>query len=190
MNKNNKREEILDAASRCIAQKGYASVSLRDIAAEAGVALSQLHYYFGNKETIFREIISNFTDEFSTGFDSYLRTEQLAENKIELLVKYLKKISAEEVGSCRILCDLFSLSLWSESFKKIFNDLFYKLTQIIEEHIINNNKLKENYIKYSKATLASVLVNTIFGIMMQSSVANACNNGLITSLGVMGEIFK
>ena len=37
-------QKILDAAYRCIAQKGYARASLRDIAEDAGVALSQLNY--------------------------------------------------------------------------------------------------------------------------------------------------
>lgn len=37
-------QAILEAAYRCIIRQGYAAVSLRQIAREAGVALSQLHY--------------------------------------------------------------------------------------------------------------------------------------------------
>jgi AcrR family transcriptional regulator len=31
-------------------QKGYSGVSTRDVAAEAGVPLSQIHYHFGSKQ--------------------------------------------------------------------------------------------------------------------------------------------
>ena len=45
-------ERIIAAAARCFAGRGYARTSLRDIAREAGVALSQLHYYFGSKREL------------------------------------------------------------------------------------------------------------------------------------------
>lgn len=50
-------QKILDTAFKCISERGYANVSLRDIANEAGVVLSQLHYYYKNKEGLFTEVI-------------------------------------------------------------------------------------------------------------------------------------
>ena len=190
MRKNNKREQILCAASRCIAKNGYANVSLRDIADEAGVVLSQLNYYFGNKEIIFCEIIKNFVESFTEGFKSYLNLGKMVENKIELLTSYLKKVAKEDQLSFRLLCDLVSMSLWSENFKKIFADLFTKFNNLIEEHLFSKKSLKDNYSKYTKATLANAVVNTMFGIMMQTSVSTADGNSNINSLGVLSEIFK
>jgi AcrR family transcriptional regulator len=40
---------ILDAARRCLLADGYARMSTRKVASEAGVPLSQLHYHFGSK---------------------------------------------------------------------------------------------------------------------------------------------
>jgi AcrR family transcriptional regulator len=50
------RERILDAASRLIASKGYAATTVRDIASAAGLNLAMIHYYFGNKEGLYRAI--------------------------------------------------------------------------------------------------------------------------------------
>lgn len=55
--KLNQSEKILLAAFKCISSKGYANVSLRDIADEAGVVLSQLNYYYKNKEGLFTEVV-------------------------------------------------------------------------------------------------------------------------------------
>jgi len=44
LKKANQSERILQTAFECISSKGYANVSMRDIADEAGVALSQLMY--------------------------------------------------------------------------------------------------------------------------------------------------
>ena len=41
---------LLDAAKTVLRQKGYSGFSTRDVAAQAGVPLSQIHYHFGSKQ--------------------------------------------------------------------------------------------------------------------------------------------
>ena len=41
---------LLEAAKKVLRQKGYAALSTRDVAAVAGVPLSQIHYHFGSKQ--------------------------------------------------------------------------------------------------------------------------------------------
>lgn len=43
------RPAVLVAARRCLLSEGYAGLSTRKVAAEAGVPLSQVHYHFGSK---------------------------------------------------------------------------------------------------------------------------------------------
>jgi AcrR family transcriptional regulator len=40
---------ILDAARRCLLAEGYAAMSTRKVASEAGVPVSQVNYHFGSK---------------------------------------------------------------------------------------------------------------------------------------------
>ncbi len=47
-----KAQAILDAACRCLGEKGYAATTISEIAAEAGVSRGLLHYYFKNKEEL------------------------------------------------------------------------------------------------------------------------------------------
>ncbi len=44
------RTSILDAARSVLRERGYASLSTREVAAVAGVSLSQIHYHFGSKQ--------------------------------------------------------------------------------------------------------------------------------------------
>jgi AcrR family transcriptional regulator len=41
---------LLEAAKKVLRQNGYAALSTRDVAAVAGVPLSQIHYHFGSKQ--------------------------------------------------------------------------------------------------------------------------------------------
>ena len=46
------RRRILEAARRCLVEEGYARLSTRQIAAEAGVNHALIHYYYGTKDEL------------------------------------------------------------------------------------------------------------------------------------------
>ena len=48
--------QILDAASRCFGKKGFAGTTVQEIAAEAGLTKSMIHYYFENKQALIQEL--------------------------------------------------------------------------------------------------------------------------------------
>ena len=50
--KEERREQILDAALRVFAEKGFAGASIRDIAKEVGVTEGLLYHYFESKEQL------------------------------------------------------------------------------------------------------------------------------------------
>lgn len=50
------RDQLLAAAERLFAEKGVASVSLREITSAAGANVAAVNYYFGSKENLVREV--------------------------------------------------------------------------------------------------------------------------------------
>jgi AcrR family transcriptional regulator len=55
------REALLDAAERLLVEVGYAAISARRLAKEAGVNLGLVHYHFGSMENVFVEALERFT---------------------------------------------------------------------------------------------------------------------------------
>lgn len=51
------RERVLDAAERCFGERGYDDVSIRQIAAEAGVTLGVIGFHGGSKIDLFRTVL-------------------------------------------------------------------------------------------------------------------------------------
>ena len=51
------REALLEAASRLFARHGSGEVSLRRLAAEAGVTPAMVHYYFGGKDGLYDALL-------------------------------------------------------------------------------------------------------------------------------------
>ena len=60
------RERILQAACEAFVHGWYDDVTLRDIAADAGVALQTLVNHFGNKEALFGAAAEQISDTIST----------------------------------------------------------------------------------------------------------------------------
>src|SRR5690606_37713787 len=51
-----RREEVLLAAARIFAAKGYAEASLREVAAATGIQPASLYYHFKSKEDLFATV--------------------------------------------------------------------------------------------------------------------------------------
>mgnify|MGYP001442329066 CR=1 FL=1 len=54
-----RRQDILESAEYLFAEHGYAAVSVRDIAARAGVPVALVGYYFGRKQELFVTIFAH-----------------------------------------------------------------------------------------------------------------------------------
>ena len=55
-------ERFLDAAERLLIAVGYADISTRRLAEEAGANHGLVHYYFGSMEQLFVRVLERFTD--------------------------------------------------------------------------------------------------------------------------------
>ena len=65
-----RHQEILEAASRVITEKGLAETRIQDIAAECGVSPGLILYYFESKDRLLSEALTFANDQF------YLRTSR------------------------------------------------------------------------------------------------------------------
>jgi AcrR family transcriptional regulator len=53
---------LLDAAERLLIESGYAGLTTRRVAAEAGVNHGLVHYYFGSMEELLLQVLERFTE--------------------------------------------------------------------------------------------------------------------------------
>ena len=104
---------VLEAAKKVLRQKGYAKLSTRDVAAAAGVPLSQIHYHFGSKQgmvlALFEHLNSQLLDRQSTLFhDNTLALSDQWDRACD----YLDEDIAS--GYVRVLQELIAAS-WADS---------------------------------------------------------------------------
>ena len=56
-----KRDEILDVAAQCFADRSYAAASMNDIAAAGGTSKARLYHYYESKEAILFDLLDRYT---------------------------------------------------------------------------------------------------------------------------------
>lgn len=77
--------------------KGFAAVSMRDIAKEVGIKPASIYHHFSSKQEILSEIIMSIAQEFIDGIDiisnnalrPILKLEAIIDLHIDLSIKYL-----------------------------------------------------------------------------------------------------
>ena len=61
-----RRQELVLAAYREIAARGFEGLRTREVAAEVGVNIATLHYYFPTKESLIRAVLDHAMNRFRT----------------------------------------------------------------------------------------------------------------------------
>jgi AcrR family transcriptional regulator len=99
------RRRIVETALRLFAERGYASTSVRMIAAEAGISQGLLYNYFDGKEALLRAIFERGMSDVGESFE---RAERGAspEVRIERLVRAAFEIVADHLPFWRLTYQL------------------------------------------------------------------------------------
>ena len=83
---DHQRQEIMAEALELFSDRGYHQVSMQDIAQEAEFAVGTLYKFFKNKEELYRAIILDLSEKFSTALAHAL---EQGEDEYERLISYL-----------------------------------------------------------------------------------------------------
>ena len=70
------RDRILEAAHALFVDKGFAAVSMREIAAHSGVTKSLIHHHFGSKEALWERVKERAFATYAEGQEAELRAAQ------------------------------------------------------------------------------------------------------------------
>ncbi|GAA4592337.1 hypothetical protein GCM10023194_53910 [Planotetraspora phitsanulokensis] len=73
LRRTERREQILDAATRAFARAGYTSTGLDDVAAEAGLTRAMLYRHFDSKADLYRAVLDRACTRLAeaTGADDF-----------------------------------------------------------------------------------------------------------------------
>lgn len=98
-----KRQQILDAAVRVFAQRGYESSRVGDIAAEAGVAYGLVYHYFESKDAVLEAVFRESWGRLLAAIAQAEQTAGTAPERLGLVVKIVLRSWRDDPDLVRLL---------------------------------------------------------------------------------------
>lgn len=125
------KEKIWHVALELFSQKGFAGVSVRDIAKEVGVRESALYKHYANKQTILDSIVIKMQERIHSAYVQYQVPEAVRED----VAQGYEELSEEALG--RMAWKLFELYTKDE--------LISKYRKLLMREQMQNNQLSKLY---------------------------------------------
>ncbi len=95
--KENRRQDLVLAAFNLIAERGFEGLRTRDVAAQVGVNIATLHYYFPTKEALIRAVVEHAMSRFQTTLAPHGSAEDQLRNHLRAVRDLLR--SEPQVGA-------------------------------------------------------------------------------------------
>ncbi|MFS0553513.1 TetR/AcrR family transcriptional regulator [Brevibacillus sp. 179-C9.3 HS] len=161
-----KRAFLIEQATACLAEKGYAHVSLRDIAKESGVSLGILHYYFASKEELLLAVISGYKGRFI----EELEREVIAAPSGEwsgALARVLSRSLQEDRKLHRLWYDLQVQAMYVPAFSEQVKDIRARLHSLIARMLVRLQHEEQTVLTIDEESAISLIYSAIDGFLFQ-----------------------
>jgi len=89
------KERLLDVATDLFSSKGFKGTSIRNIAREMGMSISNIYHYFGNKDGLMLEIVKRASMGVLTHLRAVSEKDLDSFSKFKLLIKTHSNLCAE-----------------------------------------------------------------------------------------------
>ena len=140
------KEKLKKATFELLSEKGYASVSTRDIAKRADVAVGQLTYYYKTKDALIMEVVDETIECLILSLRECIDS---SDKKIETAEDFFDELIRQDEKTSRILIDVISQALYNNQLILRANELLDKLSEIITSIYISEKNEDENVAKNS-----------------------------------------
>jgi AcrR family transcriptional regulator len=118
--KEKRRQELVMAAFNQIAEHGFEGLRTRDVAAEVGVNIATLHYYFPTKESLIRGVV-----EYAMArFRSTLAPHGSPSDQLRNYLRAVRKLLAEEPALGSVMGELAVRSARDKSIAAIMTEMY------------------------------------------------------------------
>lgn len=124
---NETKEQIILNATTFFARKGYAAVSMRDIAEAIGIKPASLYNYFSGKDALWKAVLEHTKTLYLLYFDHLESELDKAESFAEAVdIIFREPIRLSNVFTCYAFCMIQSEQFRDAAAGRIFGDVMLK----------------------------------------------------------------
>ena len=176
VDKKEKKDQIVEAAIREFARKGFSRTTINDIANAAGIGKGTIYEYFSNKEDIVHETFQFFMHSLEPDFQAILISRVSAKEKLrQILDSFSHFINSEYHNELmELMFEFWSEAITDKSSKgAMFEEMikFYQVYREIFADIIIEGMGDGSFRKdINPRSTAAMIVGTLESLMVQCTL--------------------
>lgn len=160
---------ILEAAEHCLSTSGYGGMSMRDIAKEAGVSKSLLHYHFQSKEHLFIELQIRVYNRLVSRIDEALAGRSASDEPgLSTLDAFFEVLSS--IDDFPVQAELWARSIANRKIRDNLVRLWEHLHGVLVRAILDIVGSRISRLSISVASIADLLLASLTGLGLQASI--------------------
>lgn len=129
------RAQVLDAAIRTLAERGYAHTSVSDIATAAGMSKGAVHYHFESKDDLIAQVLSRCGEVMRERVRLAWQAPGEPQEKIRRALREMHESRKHGSAELRVLADLMAQGIYDPKLKKALSALFEANRSEILQHL-------------------------------------------------------
>ncbi|OLC64028.1 MAG: hypothetical protein AUJ02_10320 [Chloroflexi bacterium 13_1_40CM_3_65_12] len=180
-----RRQALVLAAYWRLAEAGFEGLRTRDVAAEVGVNIATLHYYFPTKEALIRGAVGHAMERFRTTFEPGSKPgEQLAAQ-----LQGVRRLAANEPELFAVMGELALRSGRDPTIAAIFKemvDAWHATLRTLVRHAQKDGFVDK---RLDPDTVASLVIATLNGLFMVP-IANTAPERVDKALGQLEKFLR
>jgi AcrR family transcriptional regulator len=137
--KEERRDQIMNAAISCFAEKGYYETSMDDIVRAAGLSKGSLYWHFPGKRELFRSLIESWLAQAIRGLPDRLEQCTTAEQKLGVLMDAGRDTVAVRPELARAQLEFMAQAVRDPEIREWFRNTYVAqrsfLAQILQEGV-------------------------------------------------------
>ncbi len=160
--------QIVAAATRVIARKGYARTSLNDIAREAGMSKGAVHYHFPSKEALVAKVLETACDAVAERTkDAWQRGGNDPLEALRSSVRELWAVRTTRSDEVAVVADLLAQALHDESLRPQLAGYYRFASAQTTQHLVTAMASFGLKPKVSAELVPRLLLGLLDGLVMQ-----------------------
>lgn len=167
-----RKDEILKAARKVIAEKGWGKATIEEVAEKAGIAKGTVYIYFKNKDELFSSALLDVTDRVIDAIEKAVSKNGAVTKKLEAVVKTQLSFIEKEMNFLRVfLTERPMICIGSgDELNRLMYEKKERLIEIISSIIekgIREGKFKKIEPRYAAYFLLDIIRGAIFYRIMK-----------------------
>lgn len=130
------RQQVLEAAVRTLAERGYAKTSVGDIARAAGMSKGAVHYHFESKHDLIAKVLDHCAMTMRDRVRAAWEAPGEPAEKVRRALGEMRRMRREELPELRVLADLMAQGLHEPAIRAQMAALFEANRKEVVEHLV------------------------------------------------------